>query len=189
MQGKLIIFSGPSGSGKTTFVKELLTNFSDFEFSISACSRPMRPNEINGKDYYFLSVEEFKQKIKNNEFIEWQEVYNNSFYGTLKTEINRIHAKNKHVLFDVDVLGGLNIKKMYPENSLAIFVMPPSIELLEQRLRLRLTENEESLKKRLEKANYEISFSNQFDLVIVNNDLNIAITKTVKAVTDFLNKK
>jgi guanylate kinase len=188
MNGKLIIFSAPSGAGKTTIVHELLKSRNDLEFSISACSRAKRENEIDGKDYYFISAEEFRNKIKNDEFLEWQEVYENSFYGTLKTEVEKIWAKDKHVIFDVDVVGGLNIKKYGQENALSIFVMPPSIKELEERLRLRSSETEETFKKRIEKANYELTFANKFDKIIINDDLGQAVAEAKSVVEKFLLK-
>lgn len=171
---KVIIVSAPSGAGKTTLVKHLLEQFPQLEFSISACSRPPRKNEINGKDYYFISVEEFQKKIKENQFIEWEEVYPNRYYGTLKTEIERIWNKNHVVLFDVDVKGGINLKKIFNKNAISIFIAPPSIEILKTRLEKRGTENAESIKIRLEKAEYEMTFANQFDYIIVNDNLNEA---------------
>jgi len=186
-EGKLLIFSAPSGSGKTTIVRRLLEEDFYLEFSVSACSRPKRGTEMDGVDYYFISVDEFKQKIKNDEFLEWQEVYKDNFYGTLKSEVDRIWAKGNNIIFDVDVLGGLNIKKAYPEKSLAIFVMPPSIAHLEERLKLRQTETSESLQKRLEKANYEITFADKFDEIIVNDDLETAVDEARQMVRTFLN--
>lgn len=185
-EGKLIIFSAPSGAGKTTIVKRLLGKYPQLEFSISACSREKRPRETHGKDYYFLSVEEFKNKIKNEEFLEWEEVYPGSFYGTLKSEIERIWLKGKHVIFDVDVVGGLNIKEFYKEKALALFVMPPSIEELETRLRRRHTESEESLKKRIQKAEYEMTFAEKFDHIVVNQVLDHAISNADDLIEEFL---
>ncbi len=154
--GKLIIFSAPSGAGKTTIVKHLLNVFPQLEFSVSACSRPKRSYETHGVDYYFLSVEEFKQKIKNEEFVEWEEVYKDNFYGTLRVEIERIWNKGMNVIFDVDVVGGLHLKKLYAEKALAIFVMPPSIQHLEMRLKSRETETSESIARRMGKAENEL---------------------------------
>ncbi len=188
--GKLIVFSGPSGSGKTSIVKALLSKYPDlFGFSISATTRPKRENEIDGKDYYFISKDEFKRKIENNEFIEWEEVYEGLFYGTLKSEITRLHEQKKHVLFDIDVEGGLNIKKLYGEKALTIFVMPPSIEDLENRLKQRKTESEESLKKRIGKAKQEIEKAKFFDVVIVNQNLESAVNEVEDKVLKFLNIK
>ncbi|MGD0710500.1 MAG: guanylate kinase [Bacteroidales bacterium] len=186
MDGKLIIFSAPSGAGKTTIVHRIIGSRNDLEFSVSACSRPMRKNEKEGVDYYFLSAEEFRKRIANNEFLEWQEVYENSYYGTLKTEVERIWAKGNHVVFDVDVVGGLNLKKYGRENALAVFVMPPSVEELEERLKRRSSETPETLKKRIDKANYELTFANQFDKIIVNDDLEKAVKEAKELVEEFL---
>ncbi len=187
MKGKLFIFSAPSGSGKTTIVKSLLEKKLGLEFSISATSRPQRKNEIDGKDYHFLTTEEFKAKINNNEFVEWEEVYENRFYGTLKSEVERIWSKGNHVIFDVDVVGGVNIKKLYQDRALAIFVMPPSIEELEKRLLLRSTDSAKDIKNRVDKAQEELTYSNQFDLIIVNDKLEEAIQKAKEAVINFIN--
>jgi guanylate kinase len=187
-QGKLIIFSAPSGSGKTTIVHRILQSRNDLEFSVSACSRPMRANEKNGVDYHFISAGEFRKKINNNEFLEWEEVYENSFYGTMKSEVQRIWDKGQHVIFDVDVKGGLSIKEYGKENALAVFVMPPSLEALEARLKNRSTETAESLKKRLDKATYEITFANKFDVEIINDDLEKAVAKAKESVNNFLSR-
>lgn len=187
MQGKLLILSAPSGSGKTTIVKHLLKFFPNLEFSISACSRPMRNGEIDGKDYHFLSVDEFKRRIANNEFIEWEEVYTGSYYGTLKSEIERIWAKNNIVVFDVDVKGGVNLKKIFGANALSIFVMPPSIEVLKQRLENRCTETPESVSKRVGKAADEMAYSNQFDKILVNDNLEKSFEEAVSLVKTFIN--
>ncbi len=189
MEGKLIIFSAPSGTGKTTIVRHLLQSDLPLGFSISATSRKMRQNEINGKDYYFFTPELFKQKIENNEFLEWEEVYPDQFYGTLISEINRIWEEGKHVLFDVDVVGGLNIKNKYPDQSLAIFLMPPSLEALKERLILRGTETEESFNKRKDKAAFELCFADKFDGIIVNDNLDTAKEDAYKTIKDFLYKK
>ncbi|HNQ67220.1 MAG TPA: guanylate kinase [Bacteroidales bacterium] len=187
MNGKVLIFSAPSGAGKTTIVQHLL-GIKDFNlsFSVSACSRPKRKNEINGKDYYFLSVDEFKAKIDNNEFLEWEQVYEGSFYGSLKSEVERLNAEGKNVVFDVDVKGGLNIKTHYGENALSVFVMPPSIEELEKRLLSRSTDNPEAIRIRVEKAKSEITFADRFDYVIVNDNLDNALAKAEKIVENFL---
>ncbi len=176
-KGKLLIFSAPSGSGKTTIVKRLLQQNNHLSFSISACTRPKRDNEIPGVDYYFMTPEEFRQNIANQSFVEWEEVYKDSYYGTLKSEIQRIWNEGKHVIFDVDVKGGLKIKDHYKEQAKAVFVGVPSIEILENRLRSRGTETEESLKKRLDKFKYEMTFQDKFDIILVNDQLEIAITQ------------
>ena len=185
--GKLLIISAPSGAGKTTIVKRLLEGDFNLEFSISASSRPKRHNEIHDKDYYFIDVKEFESKIKNNKFVEWEEVYTNQYYGTLKGELERIWNKNKNVIFDVDVIGGLNIKKQYPENSLAIFIKPPSINELENRLRNRSTDSNEQISKRVAKAEKELSYAKAFDVIIVNDDLENAVRDTIKHVSAFIN--
>lgn len=185
-EGKLIIFSAPSGAGKTTLVKNLLESGLNLEFSVSATSRAKRPNEADGKDYNFISVEDFRKKIANNEFLEWEEVYKNHFYGTLKSEVERIWSNGHHVIFDVDVIGGLNIKKYYGEKALAIFVMPPSVEELENRLRKRSTETEENLKNRVDKAKHELTYASEFDKIIVNDNLKTAILDAEKLVLKFL---
>lgn len=184
---KLIIFSAPSGSGKTTIVRKILKEFSNLEFSISACSRAPRQGEINAKDYYYFSIDEFKRKIENNEFIEWEEVYINNYYGTLKSEVERIWNKGNHVIFDVDVVGGINIKDQFPENALAIFVEAPSIEILEQRLRDRGTESEEQIQKRINKAEDELKFAPRFDKIVINNNLEQAVEETKFVINEFLN--
>jgi guanylate kinase len=187
LEGKLIIFSAPSGSGKTTIVKHLLTANSNLGFSISACTRDRRGRaEQNGKDYYFLTPEDFKEKIDNDEFVEWEEVYVGAFYGTLKSEIERVWASGKHVLFDVDVQGGLKLKKYYGDKALAIFVKVPDEETLRQRLMARGTETEDSLSKRLFKVHFEMSFQDQFDAILINDKLEDALEKAQKLTDDFL---
>lgn len=188
-KGKLFIFSAPSGAGKTTIVQHLLASDLNLEFSISAASRKKRPNELDGKDYYFIDADIFRNKIENDEFLEWEEVYKDHYYGTLKAEVERIRNTGKHVIFDVDVVGGLNIKKYYKENALAIFVMPPTTEHLEKRLRSRSTENEEQLKKRIEKAEQELKYADQFDKILVNDDLATAQKQAAELVLDFVNSK
>jgi guanylate kinase len=188
MEGKLFIFSAPSGSGKTTIVRNLLEKDLDLEFSISATSRPKRENETDGKDYYFLSVDDFKEKIVKDEFVEWEEVYENRFYGTLKSELERIWSNGKHVIFDVDVVGGLSIKKKYPGKALSIFVMPPSIEELEKRLTLRSTDSTEDIDERINKANRELSYAEKFDIIIINDKLEKAIQESEIAVKKFVNQ-
>lgn len=187
---KLIVFSAPSGSGKTTIVKHLLQNTDlPLEFSISAASRDPRGEEIHGKDYYFLSIEDFKAKIANNEFIEHEEVYTNNFYGTLKSEVERIWALGKAVIFDIDVIGGLNIEKQFPKETLSIFVQPPNKVELEKRLRGRATETEEKIQMRLAKADRELSYAEKFDAIITNDNLDIAKQEAYQLVSKFLNKK
>ena len=185
-KGKLFIFSAPSGAGKTTIVRALLDKLDLLEFSISATSRPKRKGEKNGVDYYFVSPEEFRQKIQNDEFVEWEEVYSGSYYGTLKSEMERIWSQGKHVVFDVDVAGGLNLKKQFGTKSLAIFVMPPSLEELEKRLIGRNTETQESINKRLQKAEFEIGFAKDFDVILVNNVLENAIEEARELVEAFV---
>ena len=185
--GKCIIFSAPSGAGKTTIVHRLLDMNIGLSFSVSACSRAPRPNEIDGKDYHFLGIDGFKEKIKNGEFVEWEEVYRDNFYGTLRSEIERIWKEDQAVIFDVDVVGGLNLKKAFQENALAIFVQPPSYDELEKRLRLRSTETEEKINQRMEKAHKELSFAPEFDYVLINDDLEKAVQKAKELVLEFLN--
>ncbi len=186
MTGKLIVVSAPSGSGKTSIVKEILASDLGLEFSISACSRKPRGNETNGKDYYFLSIEDFRSKIANDEFIEWEEVYPGNYYGTLKSELERIWQKGKHVIFDVDVVGGLNIKKKYNDRCLAIFIQAPSLAELEKRLRDRSTDSEETIIKRIEKAEYELTFAPRFDLIIVNDNFETAVKQTYRELEKFI---
>ena len=183
---KVIIFCAPSGSGKTTIVKHLLSIDDRLAFSVSACTRAQRANEVHGKDYYFLDHEDFKQKIANNEFLEYEEVYGGNFYGTLKSEVDRIWSENKAVLFDVDVEGGLNIKKYFGDNALAIFVKPPSVAVLEERLRFSSTETEETLRMRVDKAVHELVYESKFEHVLLNNDLNQALQEAEKLITQFL---
>ena len=185
-QGKAIIFSAPSGAGKTTIVRYLLEKEIPLLFSISACSRNRRPNEMDGKDYYFLSIDEFKAKVSNNAFVEWEEVYENNFYGTLKSEIDRIWSSHQHVVFDVDVVGGLNLKKHFGDRALSIFIEPPSLDVLFKRLKNRATENEKSLNKRIEKATQEMKFSSSFDLIIINDRLEKAKKDAFEEVSKFL---
>lgn len=188
MLGKLVIFSAPSGSGKTTIVQHLVKKFPELEFSVSACSRERRKGEEDGVNYYFLTVDEFKEKIKNDEFVEWQEVYDDHFYGTLKSEILRIWSHGKHVIFDVDVEGGLNLKKQFSDNALAIFVKAPSITHLEARLRARETETDESIARRMAKAEKEMKVADKFDVVLMNENLDVALKEAEKIVGDFLRK-
>lgn len=187
-KGKCIIFSAPSGAGKTTIVHYLLQQNIGLEFSVSACSREPRPNEIDGKDYHFLGVEGFKEKIENNAFVEWEEVYTDNFYGTLIAEIDRIWGEGKAVIFDVDVVGGLNLKKQFKEDALSIFVQPPSYEELEKRLRGRSTESEDKINQRMQKAKTELAFAPEFDVVLINDNLEDACEKAKRMVVDFLEK-
>ena len=186
MDGKLIIFSAPSGSGKTTIVDHLLKSGLLLEFSISACTREPREDETDGKDYYFISIKEFKNKIKNEEFVEWEEVYPGHFYGTLKSELDRIWKKKKNVIFNVDIAGGLNLKGQFGNKALAIFVMPPSLEELELRLRKRGTNSEAEIRTRLKKARKELSFAKNFDLILINDDPDRAAKEAYETVKKFL---
>ncbi len=187
-QGKLIVFSAPSGSGKTTIVRHLLgIDNLNLEFSISATSRDKRGEEAHEKDYYFLSAKEFKNKIKDDAFLEWEEVYRDNFYGTLKTEVERIWALGKNVIFDIDVSGGLRIKRKFPEQTLAIFVKPPSIDELKIRLKKRKTESEDKINMRVAKASAELATAPLFDTIIVNDDLDKALIEAEKKVDDFIN--
>lgn len=186
--GKCIIFSAPSGAGKTTLVHYLLRNMDDLEFSVSAASRKPRGREENGIDYHFLTVEDFEQKIKNDEFVEWEEVYENMYYGTLKSEVQRAWNSGKTVVFDVDAEGGINLKKIFGDNALSVFIKPPSLFVLEQRLRDRRTETEESIQKRLSKANAELEKADQFDHVMLNDNLEKACLEAKTIVEEFINK-
>jgi len=186
MSGKLIIFSAPSGAGKSTIVQHLLNQNLDLEFSISATSRAPRGVEIHGKDYYFLSPQEFVQKIDNQEFVEYEEVYPKLFYGTLREEINRISNQQKNIIFDVDVVGGLNIKKQFGNRALALFIAPPSIDELRNRLHARATDTPEMILKRVGKAQQEMSFATQFDAVIVNDNLERAKQEAENIIRNFL---
>lgn len=184
--GKLVIFSAPSGSGKTTIVHELLKHFNCFEFSISATSRQPRGQEQDGKDYYFLSNEEFKACVERGEFVEWEEVYQGTCYGTLKREMERIWAKGNTILFDVDVMGGISLKRLFGEDACSVFIMPPSIEELERRLRGRGTDSEEVILKRIAKAEFEISKADQFDHCVINDDLSVAVDEATAIINEFL---
>jgi guanylate kinase len=183
---KLVIFSAPSGSGKTTVVKHLLGTNSNLEFSVSATTRKKRPNEVEGKDYYFLTQEEFESKLAHGEFLEYEQVYDGLYYGTLKSEIERIWNNGKSVIFDIDVVGGLNIKKIYGNKALAVFLRPPSVEHLMERLKNRETEVEHELEQRIGKANEELKFEKEFDIVLINNILAHTLKETESIVNYFL---
>jgi guanylate kinase len=184
---KLIVLTAPSGAGKTTIVRHLLKTFDDLAFSVSATTRRQREGEVDGRDYYFLSEAEFRTKIKEQAFVEWEEVYQGQFYGTLKTEIERLWQAGKHIIFDIDVQGALNIKEHYPEQTLTIFVKPPSEEVLFNRLRQRNTETPENLRKRMEKASLELSFENKCDKTLVNDVLTEALAEAERIVQAFTN--
>lgn len=188
MSSKLLIFSAPSGSGKSTIVRYLMERELGLEFSISATSRKARRGEIDGRDYYFISPDEFRMKIDNNDFIEWEEVYPDHYYGTLRSELDRIWNKGNNAIFDIDVKGGLNLKKEFGSRALSLFVMPPSLEVLEERLRARATDNEEALKERMGKAKYEMTFASQFDHILINDSLDHAFADAENAVKKFLGK-
>lgn len=187
-KGKLIIFSAPSGAGKTTLAKHVLAYFKNIHFSVSACSRKPRKGEKDGVDYYFISADEFRQKINQDQFIEWEEVYPDHFYGTLVTEVDKIRNKGEHVLFDVDVVGGLNIKKQFGDDALAIFVRPPSVEILIERLKARSTDTEEEINTRIQKAKFELSFEKKFDITIINDKLETAKKESIRVVSNFINQ-
>jgi guanylate kinase len=187
-KGKLLVFSAPSGSGKTTIVRHLLTKEDlNLEFSISAATREPRGQEVDGKDYYFMSIEEFKKHIKADDFIEWEEVYRDNFYGTLKSEVERIWAKGKNVIFDIDVAGGLRIKSKFPNETLAVFVKPPSVDELKRRLKERSTESDDKINMRIAKAHVELATAPQFDKIIKNYDLDVAKEDAYQLVKGFVN--
>ena len=186
--GKLIIFSAPSGSGKTTIVKRLLSTFPQFEFSISATSRQPRGEERNGVDYFFLTQDEFRQKVAENAFVEWEEVYNGTCYGTLRSEMERIWAKGNVIIFDVDVMGGINLKRIFGERACSIFIKAPSVEALRERLIGRDTDSAETIEKRVAKAEFELSKASEFDFVVVNDILDNAVAETEQIITDFLKR-
>lgn len=185
-KGKLIIFSAPSGSGKSTIVQALLKKELQLEFSISATSRAPRGEEQHGKEYYFLTPDEFRSKIEESAFLEWEEVYTDTYYGTLRSEVERITSAGNNVVFDVDVVGGVNIKKEFQDEALSIFVQPPSVEELEKRLIGRATDSPEKIKQRIAKAEYELDFAPKFDKVIVNDNLETAIEETERIIKEFL---
>ena len=187
MAGKLIVISGPSGTGKSTISKKILEHEEfNLSFSISATSRNIRDGETNGKDYYFLSIDGFKSKIEDNEFLEWEEVYPTHYYGTLKIEVERLKSMGRNIIFDVDVNGALSIKRKYKEDSVTIFIKPPSFEALEERLRKRKTESEDNIARRLRKANMENTYARKFDHIIVNENLDEAVKKSLEIVREFL---
>lgn len=188
MKGKLIIFSAPSGAGKTTIVHHLLKTFPDLSFSISATTREQRGDEVHGKDYYFISQESFLHKIAQKEFVEFEEVYTGTFYGTLRSEIERIWSQGKHVIFDIDVEGGLHLKRKYGQQALAIFVQPPSLEVLIERLTGRGTDLPEKLAERIRKADKELQYADKFDVILKNFELETACKEAEKLVSDFLSK-
>ena len=189
MTGKLIIVSAPSGAGKTTIVKSLLDSDLNLSFSISATTRPKRGTEQHGVDYFFMSAAEFKKQINNGELVEWQEVYKDLHYGTLKSELERIWNAGKHVIFDVDVMGGLNLKNIFGNNSLAIFIMPPSIDELEKRLHSRGSDSKDKIKMRIDKAAEEITLAEKFDKIIINDNLEKAKTEIFDVVSEFIKQK
>ena len=189
MENKVMVFSAPSGAGKTTIVTHLLKAFNKLEFSVSATSRAPRGQEVDGKDYYFLSVKEFKKRIKNNEFVEYEEVYPGSFYGTLKSEVERIWAKGNVIMFDVDVKGGVSIKRIFGEKAFTVFIMPPSLEVMEKRLRARGTDSEEAIKTRVAKAAEEMTYAAKFDAVLVNDVLEESFEKAERLVKLFTRLK
>ncbi|MCF6297244.1 MAG: guanylate kinase [Flavobacteriaceae bacterium] len=188
-QGKLIVFSAPSGSGKTTIVRYLLAQKElNLDFSISVTSREKRGAEIDGKDYYFISSDDFKIRIENKDFVEWEEVYHNNFYGTLKSEIERVWQNGKDVIFDIDVVGGLRIKKKFQKETLAVFVQPPSIKEMEKRLRNRKTDSEEKIIERVKKAKKELKFAKKFDVTLINDDLSKAKNEAYTLIENFIKK-
>lgn len=184
--GKLIIFSAPSGSGKTTIVRELLKHFGNFEFSISATSRQPRGAEQNGVDYYFMSAEEFRERVERGEFVEWEEVYAGTCYGTLRSEMERIWTAGNVIVFDVDVMGGINLKRLFGDDACSIFIMPPSVEELERRLRGRGTDAEEVISKRIAKAEFELSKSSEFDHTVINDVLEDAVKEATEIIESFI---
>ena len=189
MAGKLVVITAPSGAGKTTIARHLLEHYPMLEFSVSATTRPRRPEEVHGRDYYFITPELFRERINNESFVEWEEVYQGTFYGTMKSEIESIWKSGKDVLFDVDVKGAINLKKQYGDNALTIFIKPPTLQVLTDRLHSRATESPDKVEERISKAQYEIQFESYFDEVIVNDSLHDALIKAEAAVDRFLFNK
>lgn len=187
-KGKLIVFSAPSGAGKTTLVKHALETLKNIQFSISCTTREKREGEVDGKDYYYITAEEFKGKIANDEFVEYEEVYTNNFYGTLKSEVERITESGQSVIFDIDVVGALNIKRIYGEECITVFVNPPSLETLKERLISRNTESEDKLKQRIDKAGIEMETAPKFDYILLNDDLETAKKETLEVISNFISK-
>jgi guanylate kinase len=187
MKGKLVILSAPSGAGKTTIAKQLLESDLGLEFSVSATTRPRRGKETDGKDYHFMDIKEFRSRIRKNDFVEWEEVYKDLYYGTLRSEIERIWNNGHHALFDIDVKGGINLKKKFGPDALSLFIMPPSLEELENRLKNRGTDTPDKIKMRLEKAGNEILLAREFDRIIINNQLEAAVAETINIVRSFVN--
>ena len=184
--GKLIIFAAPSGSGKTSIVKEIMRLNPSLRFSVSATTRKIRNNEVDGRDYHFISVDEFKEKINQDQFVEYQEVYTNQFYGTLKSELEKIWSQGDTVLFDVDVVGGINLKKIFDKEALSVFVKPPSLEVLKERLVNRNTESQESLNVRLSKAESELTYESNYDYILINDDFNSAVSEINQKIINFI---
>lgn len=188
MAGKLVIISAPSGAGKTSIVNYLMSRFPDLEFSVSATTRKPRGAEVHGREYYFISVEDFKSRIKRNEFVEWEEVYADNYYGTLKSEIERIWSHNKSVIFDVDVKGGNNLKHIFGKKAISVFIMPPSLKELERRLIARGTDDEERIRIRVGKAMEEMKLAAHFDQIVINDDLETAQREVLEFVNGFMKK-
>jgi guanylate kinase len=187
MPGKLVILSGPSGAGKSTVAKHLRgIGKYNLAFSVSACSRKKREDEIEGKDYFFMSIDSFKSKIEENQFLEWEEVYPGTFYGTLKSEVEKLRSLGNNVIFDVDVMGAMNLKRKYKELALSLFIKPPSLETLEERLTIRNTETPENIKRRVRKANMELAYANKFDFQITNENLDSTLKEAETLVSNFL---
>ncbi len=185
--GRMFVFTAPSGAGKTTIVRHLLSHYDFMDFSVSATTREKRPHEIDGRDYYFITPEEFRKKVQQEEFIEWEEVYDDQFYGTLKSEVDRLWKEEKHIVFDIDVRGATSIKNLYGEKCLATFIKPPSLEILIKRLKDRNTESEESLRKRIARVKREMGYENNFDKILVNDLLQVAKKEAEFLVEEFLN--